>query len=63
MISPCDGIGREIPPEEAAQLAGLVLQRRSEEEKEEERVRSVLSASPIPTGKRVLIDGRGVRVF
>jgi len=63
MISPCDGIGREIPPEEAAQLAGLVLQRRSEEEQEEERVRSVLSAGPIPTGKRVLIDGRGVRVF
>ncbi len=63
IISPCDGIGREIQPEEARELAGLVLQRRYEEEQEEERVRSVLSAGPIPAGKRVLIDGRGVRLF
>lgn len=63
IISPCEGIGRDIPNEEAEELAALVLQRRSEEYREEERVRSVLSAGPIPTGKRVIIDGRGVRVF
>lgn len=63
ITSPCDGIGRQISPDEAAELAGLVLQRRSEEEEEEERIRNVLSASPVPPGKRVHIDGRGVRVF
>ena len=63
MISPCGGIGQDISPEEAGQLARLLLQRREEEHLEDERVRGVLSAVRIPHGKRVLIDSRGVRVL
>jgi len=63
MISPCGGIGQDISPEEAGQLARLLLQRREEEHLEDERVRDVLSITRIPHGKRVHIDSRGVRVL
>jgi Fe-S-cluster containining protein len=63
MISPCEGIGRDISQEEAGQLVRLLLQRRQEEQQEEELVRNVLANARIPPGKRVLIDSRGVRLL
>ena len=63
IVSACPGIGGEISPEDAWELAGLILQRRSAEQDEEEQIRRVLSAARIPPGCRVLVDGRGVKVL
>ncbi|NYT06934.1 MAG: YkgJ family cysteine cluster protein [Methanomicrobiales archaeon] len=63
LVSDCPGTGKEISREEAWNLAGNLLQRRRAEQLEEEHVRSVLSASEIPPGCRVLVDGRGMKVL
>ncbi len=63
VVSDCPGIGGEISLEDAWELAGLLLQRRRAEQNEEEQVRRILATSPIPPGCRVVVDGRGVKVF
>ncbi len=59
----CNGLGKRITADEAGELAHLLLKRREEERKEEERVRQILASVPVPEGKRVLIDGRGMTVI
>jgi Fe-S-cluster containining protein len=59
----CNGLGKEITTDEAGELARQLLKRKEEERKEEERVRQVLASVPVPEGKRVLIDGRGLTVI
>jgi len=60
---PCEGIGREISPGKAHQLAHLLVERKRAERKEEEAIGRVLEAVPLPPGKRVLIDSRGMEVI
>jgi Fe-S-cluster containining protein len=62
-VSACPGLGGDISDEEAWELAGLLLERRRAEQREEERVRRVLATAPIPPGCRVVVDGRGVTVL
>jgi hypothetical protein len=62
-LSPCRGIGREIPHREADEIAGLLIARSAAEQEEEERVRAILSSQNIPAGKNVLVDGTGIRVL
>jgi Fe-S-cluster containining protein len=63
MIFPCEGLGKEISGDQARDLALLLLRRRAAEMREEEAVRRVLSTVPVPEGKRVIIDGRGMTVI
>ncbi len=63
VVSSCPGIGGEISREDAWELAGLLLQRRGIEQREEEQVRRVLSSTRLPPGCRVLIDSRGMKVL
>jgi hypothetical protein len=62
-ISPCKGIGKEISPHNAEEIAGLLMARRTAEQEEEGRIRLILSSRSLPVGKDVLIDGTGVRVL
>ena len=62
-VSACQGLGGDISGQEAWELAGLLLERSRAEQQEEERIRRVLAAAPIPPGCRVLVDGRGVKVL
>jgi hypothetical protein len=62
-ISVCRGIGREISDRESAEIAGLLIARKSAEHEEEEQVRAILSSHSLPAGKNVLVDGTGVRVL
>ena len=60
---PCDGLGREMTRESARDLALLILRRREAEQAEEKAVALVLSSVRIPEGRRVVVDGRGIRVI
>jgi Fe-S-cluster containining protein len=62
-ISACNGLGKAISEHEAEELACLLIMRREVERMEEEQVRQVLASVPVPPGKRVLIDGRGMSVI
>jgi len=62
-VSACPGIGGDITAEKAWELAGLLLERRRAEQQEEERIRRILATARIPPGRRVLVDGRGVKVL
>jgi hypothetical protein len=62
-IFPCKGIGKEISPRGAEEIAGLLIARRTAEHEEEERIRLILSSHSIPAGKNVIVDGTGVRVL
>lgn len=63
VIAPCSGLGRDLTREEARELADLLIAREHEELAEEERVRTILSQTMLPPGKRVLVDGTGMRVL
>jgi Fe-S-cluster containining protein len=63
VIFPCEGLGRGISGDQARELSLLLLQRRAAETEEEEAVGRVLASVPVPEGKRVLIDGRGLTVI
>ncbi|HUU75615.1 MAG TPA: YkgJ family cysteine cluster protein [Methanoregulaceae archaeon] len=60
---PCPGIGAGMERNEAEDLAKALLQRKEAEEVEETRIRKVMDSYPLPEGKRVLIDGEGVKVL
>jgi Fe-S-cluster containining protein len=62
-VSACEGLGKAITVKDADELANLLIRRRAEEREEEERVREILASVPVPEGKRVLIDGRGLTVI
>jgi Fe-S-cluster containining protein len=60
---PCEGLGREMTRESARDLALLLIRRKEAEREEEEAVARVLTSARIPEGRRVVIDGRGIRVI
>jgi uncharacterized protein len=60
---PCEGLGGEMTRESARDLALLLIRRKDAEQAEEEAVARVLSSVRIPEGRRVVVDGRGIRVI
>jgi Fe-S-cluster containining protein len=62
VIYPCPGLGKEMAAMEAEALAADLRARERFEREEEDRVREVLAANPLPP-ERVVIDGEGVKVL
>ena len=60
---PCEGLGREMTREAACDMALLLIRRKEAEREEEEAVARVLASARIPEGRRVVIDGQGIRVI
>ena len=61
MPSVCKGIGMSISEKEAFFLAGVLLDRVEAEHLEEERITSHLHYLSSSIGKRILIDGEGIK--
>ena len=62
VVYPCPGLGKEMAAADAEALAADLLARERFEREEEDRVREVLVATPLPP-ERVVIDGDGVKVL
>jgi len=62
LVFPCPGLGTELTAAEAEALATDISARERFEREEEDRIRSVLARTPLPSG-RLVIDGEGVKVL
>lgn len=60
VVSECPGIGEKMTKDEATELASALLLRRDAEEEEEREVKKIFSSSPVPKGKAVVFDSRGM---
>lgn len=62
VVYPCPGLGKGMTAAEAEAIAADLRARERFDREEEDRVREVLAANPLPPG-RVVIDGEGVKVL
>lgn len=63
LISPCPGLGAPLSGGDAEEMASVLLERRSAERLEEGHIREHYAGATLPRGKRVVIDGEGIKVL
>ncbi len=59
--SECPGLGEPISREDAIAIARDLLERKQQEEEEDIRMLATLACTPLPRGKRVVIDSEGMK--
>jgi Fe-S-cluster containining protein len=63
IVSDCPGLGAVIPREDALLLAEALLERARAEAEDEERVERAFASAVIPSGKRCVVDGAGLKIL
>ena len=61
IASECPGLGTPIPWEDAVSIARDLLERKQQEEEEDVRMLAAFACTPLPRGKRVVIDSEGMK--